>query len=215
MPLPIAHGLIGASVMALSREEFSWRRDWRLLLLGAMLAVLPDLDVFISWVSGHGTKWHAGFSHSIIFAMVVGSAVAALRREAEARDMLAYTMATLSHGVLDVVTKKEFGGAQLLWPFSPYKYRLSLFSYFEFYPNSGAEPLRPILERGLRISLYEILIFAPVLATVMWWRSRRRSSRLRSRIGQTRERRTLALNPGGIGVEVTDCRREQEKQQGV
>jgi membrane-bound metal-dependent hydrolase YbcI (DUF457 family) len=164
---------MGASVVALSREGFSWRRDRKALLLGAALAMLPDLDLFFSWIMGYGIKWHGGFSHSILFAMMVGSVTVALMREGETRDILVYTMATLSHGLLDVITKKEFGGSQLLWPFSPYRYRLSLFSYFEFYPNPVGEPLGPIVERALRISFYEILIFAPVFATIVWWRSRR------------------------------------------
>ncbi len=172
MPLPVAHGLIGASVVVLMRDGFSWRRDRRAVLLGATLATLPDLDLFFSWILGYGLKWHGSFSHSILFAMIVGSVVVALMRKGETRDILVYTTATLSHGVLDVITKKEFGGSQLLWPFSPYRYRLSLFSYFEFYPNPVGEPLWPIVERGLLISFYELLIFAPIFAAVVWWRSR-------------------------------------------
>jgi membrane-bound metal-dependent hydrolase YbcI (DUF457 family) len=174
MPLPIAHGLIGASVVVLSREGFSWRRDWRAVLLGATVAVIPDFDLFFSWVLGYGLKWHGGFTHSIIFSMVIGSLVVALMREGGTRDILVYTMATLSHGVLDVITKKEFGGSQLFWPFSPHRYRLGLFSYFEFYPDPATGAISSILARGLLISCYEALIFAPILVFVVWWKSRRK-----------------------------------------
>ncbi len=181
MPLPVAHGLIGASVVVLSRGGFSWRRDWRVMLLGAALAIIPDCDLFFSWILGYGLKWHGGFTHSIIFSMIVGSVVVALMREGENRDILVYTMATLSHGLLDVITKKEFSGSQLFWPFSPYRYRLGLFSYFEFYPNPASETVLSILEKGLLISCYEVLIFAPIFVSAVWWRSRR--SRRKERIG--------------------------------
>lgn len=45
MPLPVAHGLLGAAIVATTRKNFSFRKDWLALLLGAALAVIPDLEV--------------------------------------------------------------------------------------------------------------------------------------------------------------------------
>lgn len=177
MPLPVAHALIGASVVAASRGRFSLKRDWGTMAFGAALGVLPDLDIFFSWVLGFGIKWHGSFTHSIFFAAAVGCVIAALRREGEARDIPVYALATLSHGLLDVITKKEFGGAQLFWPFSSRIYRLKLFTYFEWYPNPFDDPLRVIFKRAFQISCYEALIFAPPLAALLMcrlWLNRRR-----------------------------------------
>jgi membrane-bound metal-dependent hydrolase YbcI (DUF457 family) len=177
MPLPVAHGLIGASVVVLLRGRFSLRRDWGMMAFGAALGVLPDFDIFFSWVLGFGIKWHGSFTHSIFFAAVAGCVSAALRREGETRDIPVYAMATLSHGLLDVITRKEFGGAQLFWPFSQRTYRLKLFDYFEWYPNPFTDPLWAIFKRAFQISCYETLIFTPILAALLacrLWLNRQR-----------------------------------------
>ena len=167
-------------MVVLSRGRFSLKRDWGMMAFGAALGALPDLDIFFSWVLGFGVKWHGGFTHSIFFAAAAGCVCAALRREGELRDIPVYAVATLSHGLLDVITKKEYGGAQLLWPFSSSVYRLKLFSYFEWYPNPFDDPLWPIFKRAFQIGCYEALIFTPILAVLLAWRfwlNRRRDKR--------------------------------------
>jgi len=180
MPLPVAHGLVGASLVVLSRSRFSLKRDWGMMAFGAALGILPDFDIFFSWVLGLGIKWHGSFTHSIFFAAAAGCVSAALRREGETRDIPVYAMATLSHGLLDAITKKEYGGAQLFWPFSSHTYRLKLFDYFEWYPNPFDDPLLVIFKRAFQISCYEALIFAPILAALLasrLWLNRRRERR--------------------------------------
>lgn len=188
MPLPVAHALIGASAVVLSRSRFSLKCDWGMMVFGAALGILPDFDIFFSWVLGFGIKWHGSFTHSIAFAATAGCVSAALRREGEMRDIPVYALATLSHGLLDVITKKEFGGAQLFWPFSQRTYRLKLFDYFEWYPNPFTDPLREIFERAFQISCYEALIFAPMLAALLatrLWLNRRRERQAAMKEGRT------------------------------
>ena len=170
MPLPVAHGLIGASIVAASREDISLRKDWTALLMGASLAIIPDLDLTISWIFGFHQQLHNGFTHSILFSVCLGLMAAVLMREARFRGFLVYTIATLSHGLLDMMTKREFGGAALFWPFSSTKYNLGIMDYFEFYPAPGIEPLGPILERALEICSYEMMIFMPIFILTVWWR---------------------------------------------
>lgn len=177
-------------MVVLSRGGFSLKRDWGTMVFGAALGILPDLDIFFSWVLGFGIKWHGSFTHSIFFAAAAGCVTAALRREGETRDIPVYALATLSHGLLDVVTKKEYGGAQLLWPFSPRVYRLKLFSYFEWYPNPFDDPLWLIFKRAFQISCYEALIFAPILAAPLAWRlwlNRRQLKQMKPK-GEIREK---------------------------
>lgn len=176
MPLPIAHGLVGASIIIASREKFSWREDWWPLLVGAVLAVSPDFDLFFAWGLGFDQRLHGGISHSILFAIPLGMLGALLAREFTRRGILLYFAAALSHGLLDFVTKKEFGGAALLWPFSSQKLRLGIFSYYEFTPAPGFQPISEILEQALNVLYYEVLTFVPLfLAVLFWsrWRQRR------------------------------------------
>lgn len=158
--------------MLLARRDTSLRRAWPQLLLGAMLAVIPDFDLALPWLWHYSDRIHGGFTHSLLFAIVAGLLAARLAREFHRRGVLVYTAATLSHALLDFAVKKEFGGAQLLWPFSTQQFRLRLFSYFEFYPAPSQQPLGEILARALEISCYEVLIFAPLFAAAVWWRQR-------------------------------------------
>jgi membrane-bound metal-dependent hydrolase YbcI (DUF457 family) len=170
MPLPLAHALMGATVVAALRKNFSFRKDWRALSLGAALAVIPDLDLILSWSLGYSVKTHGGFTHSIVFSLAAGLLACLLMREKNVRGFAAYAMATLSHGVLDVVTRKEFGGSALLWPLSSHKFRLGWFDYFEFYPNPETEPITVILRNALEVCRYEMLIFMPVFLIVVCYK---------------------------------------------
>lgn len=170
MPLPVAHGLVGATIVAALRKNFSCRKDWRDLLLGAALAVIPDFDLVLSWILGYGAQTHGGFTHSIIFSMSAGFLACLLMRKKNVSGFAVYALATLSHGILDVATRKEFGGSALLWPFSSHKLRLGWFDYFEFYPSPATEMVIVILRNALEVCLYEIIIFTPVFLIVVWYK---------------------------------------------
>lgn len=166
----MAHGLVGATVVAALRKDFSFRKDWRALSLGAALAVIPDFDLILSWVLGYSVQTHGGGAHSIMFSMVVGFLGCLLMQERNVRGFAVYALATLSHGILDVATRKEFGGSALLWPISSHKFRLGWFDYFEFYPDPATESLTVILRNALEVCRYEMMIFTPVFLIVVWYK---------------------------------------------
>src|SRR5262245_21724173 len=170
MPLPLAHGLVGATIVAASRENFSFRKDWRALSLGVALAVIPDFDLIFSWILGHSAQTHGGFSHSILFSMAAGFLACLLMGEKDVRGFAVYALATLSHGILDVVTRKEFGGSALLWPVTSHKFKLRWFDYFEFYPDPSTEPIIVILRKAVEVCGYEMMIFTPVFLIVVWYK---------------------------------------------
>lgn len=110
IPLAIAFGL--------GRETISRR----LLLAGVVVSIIPDLDVLafrigIPYASAFG---HRGFSHSLLFALVVAIAGAGLARYLSSTPKRAFCfllVAVASHGVLDAFTNGGLGVA-FLWPFS-------------------------------------------------------------------------------------------------
>jgi membrane-bound metal-dependent hydrolase YbcI (DUF457 family) len=69
MPLPIAHGLLGACVIAALYPKPTNRR-YIPLFIGALLANAADFDFLLVFIF-HSKEWHRGFSHSIFFALVV------------------------------------------------------------------------------------------------------------------------------------------------
>ena len=70
MPLPIAHGFIGATTVCLVARSSVEKNPTRTLVTGALLAISPDLDFLFEWVLG----WqgiHRTVTHSLIFAAMV------------------------------------------------------------------------------------------------------------------------------------------------
>ena len=120
MPLPIAHGLLGASVVAWLHPQAGPNRDYRPLLIGALLANAADLD-FVLVFAVNSKAWHRGFSHSFAFALFVGVLFTVALGKPRLQTAIAYGLAFASHGLLDYATSKEGGGVELLWPFSEEK----------------------------------------------------------------------------------------------
>src|SRR5262245_42004272 len=178
MPLPVAHALLGAVVVAITRKNLSFRRDWPPLSLGVALAIIPDFDLVLSWILGYSIKTHGGFTHSIMFSLAAGFLACLLMREKNVRGFTTYALATFSHGILDAATRKEFGGSALLWPVSLHKFRLGWFDYFAFYPSPATEPIVVILRNALEVCRYEAMIFTPVFLIVVWlkrWQDNRKA----------------------------------------
>lgn len=181
MPLPIAHGIVGASILLAAREPNDKFPLWQTLVLGAALGLLPDTDLALVWILDWGAMAHGAMTHSILFALGVGVAVAAWQRKGSNwhfREVFVITGAVLSHGVLDMLVRKNFGGAALYWPFSDEKLRFGLFDYFPFYP--GSDPLEIVLRRALQISAYETALFAPCLLVAWLIYARRRKATRRA-----------------------------------
>jgi inner membrane protein len=98
----------------------------RLMLAGALVSALPDLDVVtfhwgIPYSAGLG---HRGFSHSLLAAAVValaGAAAAPALRAGFARAFVFLFVAIASHGALDACTNGGLGVA-FLWPWSEQRF---------------------------------------------------------------------------------------------
>jgi inner membrane protein len=115
------HAAAAAMIGTLIPRKRLPRRAW---LVGAVAAVLPDLDYFLhrSGFWGEHPYVHRGFTHSLTFAAALGGALTALaawRRWPGGRwwwfGYLA--LSTASHGVLDAFTNGGEGIA-FLWPFT-------------------------------------------------------------------------------------------------
>lgn len=159
MPLPVAHGLLGASMVAAVRPYNSRRVNYRVLLLGAALGICPDFDYLLNWIPYFGRGWHHGFTHSFVFAFMLGWLTAAVLGKVNVRNVLAYGLATLSHPLLDFMLT-ESRGIELLWPLSARRWRLMLPNPID-YSWRHALLSDTVLDLCM-ISLYELMLFAPV-----------------------------------------------------
>ena len=158
MPLPVAHGLLGASIVAAASPQ-AINRFWAPLFVGAVLANAADLDFFLVFTL-HSRAWHRGFSHSIMLALVVCLLIVLALGRQHVREAIAYGLAFASHGILDYVTTKAGGGVELLWPFSSDRFVLGWVGLSEL-PSK-------LPTTGIVISLVvEFMLFAPLLMLVL------------------------------------------------
>jgi len=157
MPLPIAHGLVGASLVALTHPSAKIK-NWKPLLWGFLLANSPDLDFAFTFLFGW-KNFHRGISHSLFFALLVGALIFVFGRRENWRASLAYALAFLSHTLLDFVAAGS-GAVRLLTPFDDGKYGLGWFGFSEL--TRGL-----LISDMLRFSMIEALILVPVFFIVL------------------------------------------------
>lgn len=172
MPLPVAHALLGASIVAavLPPRHVSGRSAAP-LFAGALLANAADLD-FLLVFALHSRAWHRGFTHSLVFALCLCLVFVLYFGKRRVREAVAYGMAYASHALLDCLTTKEGGGVELLWPFSKQRLALGWWGLSEV--PSRLPPSDIVKALG-----YELALFVPLLLVVLLWKGnlkKRRSS---------------------------------------
>ena len=119
MPTALTHPVVPlALAWGLGHDVISKR----LLAVGIVAAVVPDLDVlaFRLGISYSAEFGHRGFSHSLLLALIVGLVGASLAKPLHStfrRSFWFLFIAMASHGILDAFTNGGLGIA-LLWPFS-------------------------------------------------------------------------------------------------
>lgn len=170
MPLPIAHGLIGMSIIAAAHPSRPNQSAVRCYLAGAALAICPDLDFILTWFLQYEAHWHRGFSHSMVFAVVVAVVAAVVTHRLQLKFVVLYGLAALSHGLCDtLVSVRE--GVQLLWPFSSYRFSLGIYEYPDvltiYYQPSPDILMISGLKPMLRLGMIELIVFLPISILLM------------------------------------------------
>lgn len=123
MPTVFAHALVPAAIgLGLGRR----RIPPRLLIAGAVAAMLPDADVvaFKFGIAYADALGHRGASHSIVFALLLGALAACFHRLLRTQAWAAFLFvacSVLSHPLLDMLTNGGLGVA-LLWPWSEQRF---------------------------------------------------------------------------------------------
>ncbi len=157
--MPIAHGFLGASIVAAVYPKAFKARFYLPILTGAFLANAADFDFLLVFAT-HDKVWHRGFTHSMIFSIAVGLLFYIYFGQSKWRKSLAFGLAFASHFVLDFVTTKVGGGLELFFPFTNERFGLRWFGLSE-YP-SKMSPTEIILAL-----LIEFVIFFSVFLMVI------------------------------------------------
>jgi len=158
--MPVAHGLVGAGLVAAALPRAGRRR--LLLLAGAALANAADLDFLLVFFF-RSRAWHRGFTHSLFFALAVFLCLLLALGRRRAREAVAFGLAYTSHALLDFATTRAGGGLELFWPFSADRFALRWWGLSEI-PSTlpPAEVLKSLA--------VEFLLFAPPFLLVLLWR---------------------------------------------
>ncbi len=170
MPYPIAHGLIGVSIVAAaSSSECSVARNRWLLLLGFVLGICPDFDFFLIWFFQFDKTWHRGFSHSLLFAFFVALLITAFKGKHGVRTFMMCSLAISSHAVLDAAVSNKHG-VPFFWPWV-HRFAFGLLDYpdafhLKYYPSSDLLALTGV-RRLIVISMLELAVCAPILLCVL------------------------------------------------
>ncbi len=161
MPLPISHGLIGASIVAAIHPQ-PINRYFTPLFIGAFLANAADFDFFFVFLL-QSKDWHRGFSHSILFAILICLICLLFLGKQHIRAAIAYGLAFTSHFLWDYITTKEGGGVELFWFFSIERFGLGWFGLSEL-------PSRLPAIGIVKALAVEFVLFAPLLALIIYLR---------------------------------------------
>jgi len=142
---------------------------WKFWTLGIICSILPDADVIgFKFGIAYASFWgHRGFSHSLLFALLLGIIMMMLfyrKRTRLEKTMLAFyfTLSTASHSVLDALTSGGLGVAffapwsntRYFFPWRPIKVSpIGIDSFFS--------------ERGQQVLLNEVIwIGIPCLGVI-------------------------------------------------
>jgi inner membrane protein len=148
--------LVGRAYEARSIKE----RVVALTSFGA-LALAPDADVLLTHVGAdyHGQFGHRGFTHSLLFGVVLAAGAFFVARKWGTRPWLTALLtflAVASHGLLDAMTYRT-RGVPFFWPFTEERFT---FPWRHIPPAPVGT--RFLSQRGLEVAAVEFVYFLPI-----------------------------------------------------
>jgi membrane-bound metal-dependent hydrolase YbcI (DUF457 family) len=159
MPLPLAHALAGGSLTVAAWPEQTPAGLRRGLVVGAVLGICPDFDYVLNWIRVLGPGWHHGFTHSILFALIVGAATSWALGLRGWRGALVCIAATLSHPLLDYLFT-ESRGVALLWPVTNHRFKLGITEWSYYQITTASQGWMAFV----KLIGMELLVFGPIFA---------------------------------------------------
>ena len=131
MASAFSHALVAIALGKVARHNVI---TWRVLLVGVVCSILPDIDIIgFRYGIQYGDLWgHRGLTHSIFFAGLLSVGVVVLWNKCEPQApktslFIYFFLSIASHGVLDAMTDGGLGVA-FFSPFDTTRY------FFTFRP---------------------------------------------------------------------------------
>ncbi|MGJ8743864.1 metal-dependent hydrolase [Polaribacter sp.] len=160
--------------VALGKSFPKKHQTFKLFLIAIICAVLPDADVIgLQFGISYGSFWgHRGFSHSILFALLLGIIVTFIfyRKQLFTTKglilLLFFFLCTASHSILDAMTSggkgvaffSPFNNARYFFPWRPIK--VSPIGISRFFSERGVKViLSELIWIGIPGLIYMTIIF--------------------------------------------------------
>ena len=182
MPSPLGHSLMGYALYETLPQE-NKSLPWRMLLLYAIVANLPDIDFLPGFLLGNPNKYHHSyFSHSLGFSIFIGGLLALYFSLKKSKNFFVYflifTSVCFSHVVLDFITLDTSmpKGVPMFWPLSSH-YFYSPVSIFMSIHKLGSSKLfiqSLFVMQNIGVALWELIVFIPVLVIIKMAKKRKR-----------------------------------------
>jgi len=154
------------------KSAFGAPIDSRMLIASILLPILPDADaLLLRWIPYEHPFGHRGFTHSLLFAALVGMVTAALAVRGKwspghsfLKLAIFFASITASHGLFDAMTTGGSGVA-FFAPFDNTRYFLP-WRPIPVSPMSAAGLMTP---RGWRVIRWEFALFwLFAIAAALW-----------------------------------------------
>jgi len=170
MPTVFTHAAVGFVTARIVTEAAVLNKS--VLLTSMALAALPDADaLFIGVIPYDHPFGHRGFTHSLVFAVIIGAAVAMLFSKTEWAGShpfwkLAgfFAIVTASHGFFDAMTDGGLGVAF----FAPFN-NARFFLPWRPIPVAPLSLERLMSPRGLRVIRWEAALFWTFTLGALIW----------------------------------------------
>lgn len=188
MATPLGHGIAGLCGSQLATPvRHRWRWWW--VLFAMFAAVAPDLDFLPGLLVGDMNRFHHGWTHTVVGAIVFGAAAGfLLQRFTDTPVRLGAWSAGIygSHLVLDWLTHdgRAPHGIPLFRPFSDAYYTSPVSIFGGVRHGVPGDSLQTVLgdvfsAHNLTVIGIEVGLLLPILA-IAWWLGRRERGKVRS-----------------------------------
>ncbi len=171
MASPLGHAMVGIAAAAVVARVTGAPRSLELWAGSFIASGLPDLDVVLSMLGLRGPRFHRNASHSLVVlgAVLLGGWVALqfIPFQPDLRIALAWSVALITHPLLDVVTSGPSMGERgygigLFWPVHPKRWFLQRPIIDQSTDWGACGTVRDVWE-GVRPEIYRL---APVCVLV-------------------------------------------------
>jgi len=180
MATPIGHAIAGYAVYSFARAP-GVKVQIGLLLLGAFMAVAPDLDFIPGIIVGKPALYHQGISHSIGFAVLVGLVTAVIFKMRGRSFGLVFYLCFFSYGshlFIDLfgADQRPPFGIPFFWPISGEHFISPVKPFLGVHHAAATTSTRSEWIQGI-LSMYnlgaivvEVALVGPFVLLVRWLR---------------------------------------------